>query len=113
VVSVTDPHGRILGFLDRSRYCFFQVAPQLQNIIKNILENNNEIEKNIQNETIHILETVIEQNSFQFDQEYYKQTDGLTMSAPSSSILAETYTQHMEHTQIYSILIEKTNNYIL
>jgi hypothetical protein len=29
VVSVTDPYGRILGFLDRSRYLFFQVAPQL------------------------------------------------------------------------------------
>jgi hypothetical protein len=29
VVSVTDPCDRILGFLDRSRYFFFQVAPQL------------------------------------------------------------------------------------
>jgi hypothetical protein len=29
VVSVTDRYGRILGFLDRSRYFFFQVAPQL------------------------------------------------------------------------------------
>jgi hypothetical protein len=29
VVSATDPHGRILGLLDRSRYYFFQVAPQL------------------------------------------------------------------------------------
>jgi hypothetical protein len=29
VVSVTDPSGRILGFPDRSRYFFFQVAPQL------------------------------------------------------------------------------------
>jgi hypothetical protein len=28
-VSVTDPYDRILGFLDRSRYFFFQVAPQL------------------------------------------------------------------------------------
>jgi CBS-domain-containing membrane protein len=28
VVSVTDPNGRILGFLDRSLYIFFQVAPQ-------------------------------------------------------------------------------------
>jgi hypothetical protein len=26
VVSVTDPSGHILGFLDRSRYFFFQVA---------------------------------------------------------------------------------------
>jgi hypothetical protein len=29
VVSPTYPYGRILGFLDRSRYYFFQVAPQL------------------------------------------------------------------------------------
>jgi hypothetical protein len=29
VVSVTDPYDRILGFLDRIRYFFFQVAPQL------------------------------------------------------------------------------------
>jgi hypothetical protein len=29
VVSVTDPYGRNLGFLDRSRYFFFQVSPQL------------------------------------------------------------------------------------
>jgi hypothetical protein len=29
VVSVTDNHGRILGFLDWNRYYFFQVAPQL------------------------------------------------------------------------------------
>jgi hypothetical protein len=28
-VSVTDPYGRILGFLDRSRYFFYQLAPQL------------------------------------------------------------------------------------
>jgi hypothetical protein len=28
VVSVMDPYGRILGFLDRSRYFFFQVAPK-------------------------------------------------------------------------------------
>jgi hypothetical protein len=29
VVNVTDPFGRTLGFLDRSRCFFFQVAPQL------------------------------------------------------------------------------------
>jgi hypothetical protein len=29
VASATDPHGRIIGFLDRSRYYFFQVVPQL------------------------------------------------------------------------------------
>jgi hypothetical protein len=29
VVSVTDLYGRILGFQDRSRYFFFQIAPEL------------------------------------------------------------------------------------
>jgi hypothetical protein len=29
MASVTDPYGRTLGFLDRSRYFFFKVAPQL------------------------------------------------------------------------------------
>jgi hypothetical protein len=29
VVSATDPYSRTLSFLDRSRYFFFQVAPQL------------------------------------------------------------------------------------
>jgi hypothetical protein len=29
MVSAVDPYGRNLGFLDRSRYFFFQVAPQL------------------------------------------------------------------------------------
>jgi hypothetical protein len=29
LVSVTESYGRILDFLDRSRYFFFQVAPQL------------------------------------------------------------------------------------
>jgi CBS-domain-containing membrane protein len=29
VVRVMDHYGRILGFLDWSRYLFFQVAPQL------------------------------------------------------------------------------------
>jgi hypothetical protein len=29
VVRVTDPYGRILGFLDRRSYLFFRAAPQL------------------------------------------------------------------------------------
>jgi hypothetical protein len=29
VISVTDPYGRIIGFIGRSRYFSFHVAPQL------------------------------------------------------------------------------------
>jgi hypothetical protein len=33
VVSVTDPNGRILGFLDQSRYFFFQTHYFSENLI--------------------------------------------------------------------------------
>jgi hypothetical protein len=29
MIRLTDPHGRILGFIDRNRYFFFQVDPHL------------------------------------------------------------------------------------
>jgi hypothetical protein len=47
----------------------------------------------------------MEQNYFQVDQEYYKQTDRLAISAPTTSILADTYIQYTEHKQVYLILI--------
>jgi ABC-type Na+ transport system ATPase subunit NatA len=49
----------------------------------------------------------MKQNYFQVHQEYYEQTDGLSMGAPTSSMLAETYMQHMEHKQIYPILTKQ------
>jgi hypothetical protein len=32
MIRKTDTYGRILGFLDRNRYYFFQVAPQLYSL---------------------------------------------------------------------------------
>jgi hypothetical protein len=49
----------------------------------------------------------MEHNYFQFDQEYYKQTNMLAMGAPTSPILARTYIQLVEHKQIYPILIKQ------
>jgi hypothetical protein len=94
-------------FLRHRKHVHKHIKIGVINIIKNILENNNKIEKSIQKETIQILETIIEQNYFQFEHEYYKQTEGLATGAPTSSILAEAYIQHMEHTQICLILIEQ------
>jgi hypothetical protein len=79
---------------------------EIINVVNTILENL-KTETNVQKEIIKLLGIVIEQNYFKFDQEYYKQTDGLAMGAPTSSILAETYIQYMEHTQIYPILVKQ------
>jgi hypothetical protein len=97
------------------RLCSFDVENMYTNIrkigiintINTIIENNHEIYRNDQKEIIHILKTVQEQNYFRVDQEYYKQTDRLALASPTSSILAQTYTEHMEHTQTYPILIKQ------
>jgi hypothetical protein len=73
-------------------------------MINNILENNAEIQLNIRNKIIYILKTILEQKYFQFDQQYYKQTERLAMGAPTSAIPTETFIQHMEHKHIYPIL---------
>jgi hypothetical protein len=48
----------------------------------------------------------MEWNCFHFEQQHYKLTEGLEMGAPTSAVLAEAYFQHMEHKQLYSILMK-------
>jgi hypothetical protein len=67
------------------------------NIIADILKRNSNTSHNNQNEIIHILKTIMEQNYFQFEQEFYTQTDGLAMGAPTSAIISEAYIQNIEH----------------
>jgi hypothetical protein len=96
------------------RMCSFEIGnmytnipkSDVINIVNNILKTNPEIVKTNQKEIIHILKTVTGQNYFQFDQQYYKETEELAMGASTSAILAETYIQHMEYKQIYTILIK-------
>jgi hypothetical protein len=83
-------------------------TPKLEiiDIINNIMENDPEITKTTQEEIINILKSVMEQNYFQFNEQYYRQTEGLAVGATTSAILAEVYIQYMEHKQLYPILIK-------
>jgi hypothetical protein len=71
-------------------------------IIQSMLENQNMKENVIKN----IMHTVLSQNYFQFNKQYYKQAGGLAMGAPSSALLAKIFLQHLEHNNIYNILIK-------
>jgi hypothetical protein len=75
-------------------------------MITNMLKINVGINKNSQQEIIHILEKIMEQNYFHFKQKYYKQTDGLALGAPTSAVISEAYIQIIEHKQMYPILIK-------
>jgi hypothetical protein len=76
--------------------------PICHNIIKMIM-NNNYIDTNTIHEII-LINTILEQNYFQFDNKYYKQKEGLAMGAPTSGILSEICLQYIEHTHVSKIL---------
>jgi hypothetical protein len=74
------------------------------NITNNVLENNIQIEVSTQKEIIHIMRIIMKQNYYQFEQQYYEQTEGLAIGAPVSAILVDIFIQYMEHKHIYPIL---------
>jgi hypothetical protein len=78
----------------------------LMTIIKEICQNNH-INIYVQ-EDMKLTRTITDQNYFQFMNENYRQTEGLTMGTPTSAILSEIYMQFLENNTIYNIL--KTHN---
>jgi hypothetical protein len=61
-------------------------------IIHDILQNYNE---NVANNILNMLQIILQQNYFQFDNQCYKQNIGLAMGAPTSAIIAETFLQNL------------------
>jgi hypothetical protein len=51
-----------------------------------------------------LINTVINHKYLQFNNEYYKQEDGLAIGAPALAILSKIFIQHLEHTHISNIL---------
>jgi hypothetical protein len=51
-------------------------------------------------ELLYILRVILEQKYLQFNNKSFKQNKGLTMGAPTTAILAETFIQHLKHTRI-------------
>jgi hypothetical protein len=76
---------------------------QITDIVMSCMNNNN-VNEDVKNEIGNLINIIIEQNYFQFNNKYYKQKGGLAMGAPTSAILSEAYLQYIEHTCIYNIL---------
>jgi hypothetical protein len=70
---------------------------QTKHILENILHLNHTDSK-IKTELLDWFETITQQNYFRHNDKTITQTDGLAMGAPSSSIIAEIFLQHIEHT---------------
>jgi hypothetical protein len=63
--------------------------------------------KEIEQEIIKLTEVILKQNYFQFNDNVYTQTKGLTMGASTSSVLSEIYLQFLEYTTIFDILTQQ------
>jgi hypothetical protein len=68
--------------------------------------NSQDLQHNIIKEIGDITNTIVSQNYFQFNKEYYKQKEGPTVEAPTSTILDEIFLQLLEHDDMYHILIK-------
>lgn len=71
-------------------------------VLKNILSETgilNEIEVN---ELIYILQLVLKQNYFSFNDEHYVQEEGLAMGSPLSGLLADLYLNYFENEYLFS-----------
>jgi flagellin-like hook-associated protein FlgL len=69
--------------------------------------------KEITREINKIVRTILKQNYFTFDNNVYKQIDGLAMGTPTSALFSEIYLQKMEHTKLITILANNNiRNYI-
>jgi hypothetical protein len=72
---------------------------QTKHILEIILHLNHTDSK-IKTELLDWFETITQQNYFRHNDKTITQSDGLAMGAPSSSIIAEIFLQHIEHTHL-------------
>jgi hypothetical protein len=93
-----DKNATICSFDINNKYTNI---PQ-QNVI-NIIKFSALIDEKEQ--LLPIINTILKQNYFQHNQDFYKQTQGHAMGAPTLSIFTEICMQCLEHKRIYEILI--------
>jgi hypothetical protein len=80
------------------------LTKELKEIIIDMPNNDHHTNKKEKEELLNILDIILEQNYLQFNNQVYELNKGLSMGAPTSAILTETFIQHLEHTIIYKIL---------
>ena len=71
-------------------------------ILRNSLIATNRLGRNKIDELMQLLKTILKQNYFSYDNEYFMQEDGLAMGSPLSGVLADLYLNHFENTFLMS-----------
>jgi hypothetical protein len=85
-----DGNTRLYSFDVENMYTNIPVN-EIENIIIEILNNDNETPTTEKQELGTLLNTILEHNCMQFNDQFYNQNEGLGMGAPTSAIHMTTY----------------------
>jgi len=69
-------------------------------------------EPEITTQICKLLETILQQNYFIFQEQIYQPDKGIAMGSPISGIIAEIFLQHLEHIHIRPLIESKTNTFL-
>ena len=63
-------------------------------------QNKNIYDKELIKQTLHMLQTIMKQNYFQYNDKFFQPEKGIAMGSPISSTMAEVYPQYMKETYV-------------
>ena len=69
-----------------------------------VARQNNKL---ITGQMIQLIETILQQNYFKFENTFYQPTHGLSMGSPLSGTIAEIFLQHFEQSHLKHLLENK------
>ncbi|XP_055922780.1 uncharacterized protein LOC129953564, partial [Eupeodes corollae] len=98
-----SPNYKLISLDVTNMYTNIPIDETIQ-ILKENLTNTATINTQQINELINLIKTILKQNYFTFNDEYYTQTEGLAMGSPLSGLLADIYLNHYENKYILSTL---------
>ncbi|PNF38136.1 hypothetical protein B7P43_G14608 [Cryptotermes secundus] len=80
-------------------------------LVTNKLLKDNHTDKNIIKEIMSILRMILNQNYFQYNENFYKPRSGIAMGSPLSSTMAEIFLQDLEQNRIKQLLEDEKITY--
>jgi hypothetical protein len=90
-----NEHMRIITFDVKDMYVNLPTEGILQTTKYWLNKHNND--KKIIEQTLHILNTILKQNYFLYDEQIFQPAKGIAIGSPNSSVMAEVYLQYFEH----------------
>lgn len=103
-VRITE-NSRLVSFDIKDLYPSIPIAETVKIMHRTLIEKTRDVELTTQ--LTNTLKTTLEQNYFKFNNNIYRQTNGLGMGNPTSAILMEVFMQNLEEEYIE----ELKNNY--